>query len=124
MDVADAPRWQAGLTSLTVTDHNAEGLASAADIEIDAKIRMMRAKVAFTYEPLSRLHVSQLSGDLKSIDTGWELADLGDEGTHVRYYAAVDLGRVGLLIRGPVVERLRQQLAGARCQELQQALSE
>jgi hypothetical protein len=36
----------------------------------------------------------------------------------------VDLGRIGLIIRGPVVGLLREQLAGARAGELKRAVEQ
>ena len=58
-------------------------------------------------------------GDLKSMDGSWELEDLGDDRTRATYWLAGDTGRVlGMVIRGPVEDRLRDMLVNARADEL------
>ena len=94
-DVERAPDWQGGLKSLTAVQHDEDGRVVLADIEIDGKFRTLKARMRFT----------------------WELVDLG-ETTRARYHTEVDLGRLGLFIRGPLVGPLRDQLAGARASEL------
>ena len=64
-------------------------------------------------------------GDLKSVDGSWKLEDLGDERTRATYSIEVDLGRtLGMLVRGPMVDMLRQMLAGARAGELKKRSSQ
>jgi hypothetical protein len=56
---------------------------------------------------------------MKSVDGSWTLEDLGDDRTRATYAIDVDLGRMlGMVIRGPLVDLLRGQLAGARASEL------
>ena len=51
----------------------------------------------------------------------WQLEDLGDGRTRATYAIEADLGRMlGMVIRGPLVDLLRQMLAGARAGELKQ----
>ena len=53
----------------------------------------------------------------------WELEELGDGRTRATYWIQADLGRIlGMLIRGPLVDVLRGQLAGARAGELKKAI--
>jgi carbon monoxide dehydrogenase subunit G len=116
-DVERAPDWQGGLKSLTAVQHDEDGRVVVADIEIDAKIRTLKARMRFTYEQPTRLRWVQEKGDVKAVSGSWELVDLGQT-TRVRYHTEVDLGRLGLVIRGPAVGLLREQLAGARAGEL------
>ena len=54
-----------------------------------------------------------------SLDGSWELEDLGDGRTRATYWLAGDTGRVlGMVIRGPVEDRLRDMLVNARADEL------
>jgi carbon monoxide dehydrogenase subunit G len=116
-DVERAPDWQGGLKSLTAVQHDDEGHVVLADVQVDAKVRALKSRIRFTYEGPTRLTWIQETGDVKAISGSWELSDLGGR-TRARYRTEVDLGRLGLIIRGPVVGLLRDQLAGARASEL------
>lgn len=116
-DVERAPDWQGGLKSLTAVQHDDDGRVVLADIEIDAKVRTIKGRLRFTYQELTRLSWVQETGDVKAVSGSWELVDLGGR-TRARYHTEVDLGRLGMVIRGPAVGLLRDQLAGARASEL------
>lgn len=116
-DVERAPDWQGGLKSLTAVQHDDEGHVVLADVQVDAKVRALKSRIRFTYEGPTRLSWVQETGDVKAISGSWDLSDLGGR-TRARYRTEVDLGRLGLIIRGPVVGLLRDQLAGARASEL------
>ncbi len=122
-DVERAPEWQGGLKRLEALERDAEGRATLCETETDAKVRTVRAEVRFSYEPPTRLSWTQEKGELKSVKGSWELEDLGGERTRATYYIEVDLGRMlGMVIRGPVVDPIRQMLAGARAGELKKAV--
>lgn len=124
-DVERAPQWQGGMKSLTAIQRDDEGRAILCDVEVDAKVRALRSRIRFTYEGPGRLTWVQEKGDIKSVRGAWELDDLGDGRTRARYFTEVDLGRtLGMLIRGPVVGILRDQLAGARAGELKRAVEQ
>jgi carbon monoxide dehydrogenase subunit G len=116
-DVERAPDWQGGLKSLTAVQHDDDGHVVLADIEIDGKVRAIKGRMRFTYEGPTRLSWVQETGDVKAVSGSWDLVDV-DGRTRARYHTEVDLGRIGLIIRGPVVGLLRDQLAGARASEL------
>jgi uncharacterized membrane protein len=117
-DVARAPEWQGGIRSVVGVERDAEDRILLADTEIDGRVRALKSQVRFTYEAPTRLSWEQTHGDIKSVSGAWELEDLGGGRTRATYKLAVDLGRLGLLIRGPVLEVLRTSLAGARAGEL------
>jgi carbon monoxide dehydrogenase subunit G len=112
-DVERAPDWQGGLKSLTAVQHDDDGRVVLADVEIDGKVRTIKGRMRFTYDGPTRLSWVQETGDVKGVSGSWELVDLGGS-TRARYHTEVDLGRIGLIIRGPAVGALREQLAGAR----------
>ncbi|HWD85617.1 MAG TPA: SRPBCC family protein [Solirubrobacteraceae bacterium] len=116
-DVERAPDWQGGLKSLNAVQHDDDGRVVVADVQIDGKVRTIKGRMRFTYDGPARLSWVQETGDVKGVSGSWELVDLGGS-TRVRYHTEVELGRIGLLIRGPVVSVLREQLAGARAGEL------
>jgi uncharacterized membrane protein len=118
-DVAAAPKWQGGLKSLRVIDRDDDGHAVRCESESDAKVRTVKSIVRFSYAGPTELRWTQEKGDMKSVDGSWELEDLGGDRTRATYAIEVDLGRMlGMVIRGPLVDLLRDMLAGARAGEL------
>ena len=117
-DVQSAPEWQGGLVSMDVLERDDEGRALICEAVSDAKLRKVRTRVRFTYEPPTRLEWTMLEGDLHSMEGHWELEDLGDGRTRITYGVAVDPGPVGLLARGPLERAARALLVNPRAKEL------
>jgi uncharacterized membrane protein len=117
-DVPTAPEWQGGLESMDVLERDDQGRAVLCDAVSDAKVRKVRTRTRFTYEAPTRLSWEQVEGDLRSMRGAWKLEDLGDGRTRATYDVAVDLGRIGFLIRGPVVDAVRAVLVYPRPKEL------
>jgi hypothetical protein len=88
-------------------------------------VRTLKSRVRFDYSGApNRLTWEQIKGDIKSVRGSWVLEDLGGERTRATYNLEVDLGRIGLVIRGPLVDVLRGQLTDARAGELKQAIEQ
>jgi carbon monoxide dehydrogenase subunit G len=121
-DVEKAPDWQGGLKDMEALDRDANGRATRCESQTDAKVRTIKSIVRFTYDGPTSLAWRQEKGDLKSVEGSWGLEDLGGERTRATYNIEVDLGRIGLFVRGPLVDVLRGQLAGARAGELKRAI--
>ena len=122
-DVAKAPDWQGGLKAMDVLERDDEGRALLCEAETDAKVRTVRSIVRFEYEGPTALRWTQVKGDLKSVDGRWDLEELDDGRTRATYWIQTDLGRVlGMVVRGPLVDLLREMLAGARAGELKRAI--
>jgi carbon monoxide dehydrogenase subunit G len=122
-DVEQAPQWQGGLKALRALERDDEGRALLCESETDAKVRSIKSIVRFNYEGPTRLSWKQENGDLKAVEGRWELEQVGDGRTRATYWIQADLGRMlGMLIRGPLVDVLRGQLAGARAGELKKEI--
>jgi hypothetical protein len=118
-DVSIAPDWQGGLVALTPLERDAEGRPTLVESESDVKVRRVKTRVRFSYEPPARLFWTQEKGDLKSVDGSWVLEDLGDGRTKATYTLDSDPGRVlGMLLRGPVESAVMAMLVNARPGEL------
>jgi len=122
-DVESAPEWQGGLKSMHALERDGEGRAIRCEAETDAKVRTVKSIVRFAYDGPDALRWTQEKGELKSVVGSWTLEDLGGDRTRATYSLDVDLGRtLGMLLRGPVLDLVRQMLVGARAGELKKQI--
>lgn len=118
-DVLTAPDWQGGVVAISALERDAENRPTLVEIENDIKVRHVKTRVRFRYEPPTVLSWTQEKGDLKSVTGSWRLEDLGEKRTRATYTLDSDPGRVlGMLIRGPVEAAVRAALVNARPGEL------
>jgi carbon monoxide dehydrogenase subunit G len=118
-DVEKAPDWQGGMKDVEALERDGKGRPTLVQTEADAKVTTIKTKVSFSYDGPTRLSWKQEKGDLKSMVGSWELEDLGDGRTRATYALEGDTGRVlGMLVRGPVEDKLRDFLVNARADEL------
>ena len=118
-DVESYPAWQRGIEAMRALEHDDEGRVALAETESDAKVKVIRSRMRFAYEPPRRLSWRQERGDMKSMAGSWELEDLGDGRTRATYAMDADPGAMlGMLLRGPVEQRMREILVDARPAEL------
>lgn len=120
-DVLSAPDWQGGLKDMEELERDGDGNVTLVESSSDAKVRTIKSTIRFTYDGPTRLSWQQEKGELKSVDGSWELEDLGDGQTKATYTIEAELGRMlGMVIRGPLIDVLRGQMAGARAGELKE----
>jgi uncharacterized protein YndB with AHSA1/START domain len=118
-DVLSAPEWQGGLDAMRSLESDGSGRAEVVETENDIKVRRVKSRVRFRYEPPTRLSWTQEKGDMKSVEGAWELEDLGGGRTRATYRLDADPGRVlGMLIRGPVEAATRAIFVNGRPGEL------
>ena len=84
-NVIAAPEWQGGLDKIVALERDADGRPTLADAESDIKVRRIKSRVHFRYEGPTRLSWGQEEGDMKSVEAIWELEDLGNGRTRVRF---------------------------------------
>jgi uncharacterized membrane protein len=112
-DIEKAPAWQGSLKDVEVLERDAEKRATLVDTVNDAKVKTVKAKLSFTYDPPTSIRWKQEKGDVKSLIGWWKLEDLGGDRTRATYALEVDPGRMlGMLIRGPVEGQVRDFLLG------------
>jgi hypothetical protein len=117
-DVPSAPDWQGGLLKMDVLERDDRGRALECEALSDAKIRKVRTRVRFSYEPPTRLSWKMLEGDLDSMEGYWLLEELSGGETRATYGVAVDPGPIGLFARGPIERAARAILLNPRPKEL------
>ena len=118
-DVEKAPDWQGGMKDVEALEHDEQGRPTLVETEADAKVTTIKTKVSFSYEAPTRLSWKQEKGDLKSLVGSWQLEDLGAGRTRATYALEGDTGRVlGMLVRGPVQDKLMDVLVKPRADEL------
>ena len=110
-DLATTPEWQESMISLDVLETDSEGRATLVEIRSDGKVKEITSRLAFEYQPEDGMTWEQKKGDLKWLTGSWKLEDLGDDRTRAIYALKADTGRMlGLLIKGPVQDKLKEWL--------------
>jgi hypothetical protein len=123
-DLDHIAEWQGGVTRVDVLERDGQGRALVATLITEARVRTISTTVEFSHaETPRRLSWRQRKGDLKSLDGEWVFEAAGDGTTRATYGLVGDPGRIlGMLVRGPVEERLREILIAARPKELKRRL--
>src|SRR5919199_1232424 len=119
-DIENAPEWQGGLRGGDRLERDAEGRAELVETKSDAKVRTVSTRLRFSYYPPNEIRWTQEKGDVKALVGWWDLEDLGEGRTRATYALEVDPGRMlGMLLRGPVVDQVRNFLLGGAAEGLQ-----
>ncbi|WP_430228820.1 type II toxin-antitoxin system RatA family toxin [Nitrosomonas communis] len=120
-DIEGAPAWQGSLVEVAVLERDGDGRPALVETVNDAKVRRIRTRVRFRYEPPVAIDWVQERGDVKALAGWWRLEALDGGRTRATYGLEVDPGRVlGLLVRGPVVDQVREHLLGRASQGLKE----
>src|SRR5215216_1537178 len=120
-NIEGAPEWQGSLKDVEVLERDGELRAELVETESDAKVKTVRARLRFSYEPPTAIRWVQEKGDTKSLNGSWTFEDLGGGRTRATYALEADPGRVlGLLLRGPAQGKVRDFLLGDAAEGLKQ----
>jgi len=118
-DIENAPEWQGSLKDVEVLERDAEGRPELVETKSDAKVKTVRARLRFSYDPPERIDWDQEKGDTKSLHGWWQLEDLGEGRTRATYALEADPGRVlGMLLRGPAEGKVRDFLLSGAAEGL------
>jgi uncharacterized membrane protein len=120
-DIDNAPDWQGSLKDVEVLERDGEGRAELVETASDAKVKTVKARLRFSYEEPTRITWVQEKGETKSLNGWWDFEDLGEGRTRASYGLDVDPGRMlGMLLRGPVQDQVRNFLLGGAAEGLKQ----
>ncbi|MDO8184729.1 SRPBCC family protein [Conexibacter sp. JD483] len=118
-DLERAPEWQSSLVSVDVLERDGEGRPTLVETVSDAKMKTIRAVLRFSYAPPERIDTVQEKGELKALVGRWTFEAIGPDRTRATYALEVDPGRMlGMLLRGPAVDRVREVLIERAAEEL------
>ncbi|HKG35774.1 MAG TPA: SRPBCC family protein [Solirubrobacterales bacterium] len=110
-DLERTPDWQDSMVSIEVLERDSEGRPEVVEIVSDAKIRQVKNRMRFSYDPPDGLSWEQEKGELKWLKGSWTFEPHGDGGTRAVYSLRADPGRMlGLLLRGPVEGKVKEFL--------------
>ncbi len=112
-DIENAPDWQGSLKDVEILERDGERRAVLVETESDAKVKSVRARLRFSYDPPTGIRWVQEKGDTKSLIGSWSFEDLGGGRTRATYALEADPGRMlGMLLRGPAEAKVRDFLVG------------
>lgn len=121
VDLGNTPEWQASMISSEVIETDSEGRAALVEIVSDAKVRNLTSRLAFQYQPEEGMTWEQRKGDLKWLIGSWKLEELDGNRTRATYGLEADTGRMlGLLLKGPVQDKLKEWLTKDAAEGLKQ----
>ncbi len=120
-DVEGAPEWQGSLKDVEVLERDGERRPALVETVSDAKVKDVRTRLRFTFEPPNHIRWVQEKGDMKSLEGSWHLEDLGGGRTRATYALTSDPGRMlGMLLRGPAESKVRDFLLGGAAEGLKE----
>lgn len=119
-DLHHAPEWHGSMKNARVLESDEQGRATLVETVNDAKVKEVTTLLRFSYPSETRMEWEQVKGDLKSLVGWWDFEDLGGR-TRATYNLEGDPGRVlGMLIRGPVEDKVREFLLGGAAEGLKE----
>ena len=118
LDFESYPSWQGPVESCHVLERDDEGRGSLVETVVDLKIRRARYVLRYEYEPVRRVAWSFVEGDPKDVRGEFVFEDDGSGGTAGVYRQAIDVGRLGMLARGPAKAGLKKLLLDEAVKDL------
>lgn len=116
IDLEAYPDWVEGMLETEVLEEDGDGRPRRARFRIDARIAEISYTLEYSYDD-PNLSWTLVEGEMvNQLDGAYELTDLGDEGTKVRYSleADVDMPVPGFLKKRAAKHILDQGLSGLK----------
>jgi uncharacterized membrane protein len=120
-DVASSPEWQGTLKEVEILESDGEGRPQVVETVSDAKVKDVRSRLRFAYDPPGAITWEQEKGEVKWLTGSWAFEELGADRTRATYGLRADPGRMlGLLLRGPVEGKVKELLTKGAAEGLKQ----
>jgi ribosome-associated toxin RatA of RatAB toxin-antitoxin module len=110
-DLERYPEWQDFLQRVSVRERDPDGRPTLVEAEADAKVTSLKLVLRATRDEPRRVAWRAEGGDVKALSGAFDLGDAGPGRTRATFGLEVDPGfKLGLLLRGPVADRLRDRV--------------
>lgn len=117
------PDWHPFFSAVEVDRRDGERRATSARCTHPTPVAELTTEIEFSYTPGSEVRARRLSGDLRDLDGRFSVRPDGG-GAQVTHLLLVDPGvRLGLVLRGPVEQRVRESVLNGAERGLAQALA-
>jgi ribosome-associated toxin RatA of RatAB toxin-antitoxin module len=118
-DVEGYPAWQTFIAEAEVEERDAAGRPLVVASRLDAKVKVLSARLRYTYAEPTQVSWTLDHGDMKGLDGSFTVEPVGDTRSRITLVVAVDPGmRLGLLLRGPVEDKVRARVVDGTLDEL------
>jgi len=111
-DASGFSSWQSIVKDVDVLETGPDGRPLRSRGVVDAKVRTVTVLFRYSYDPPRRMSwTAEKGSDIKAMEGCFTVEPTGPGSCRVHYALAVDPGRaLGLLARGPVVDRIRNRI--------------
>jgi uncharacterized membrane protein len=121
LDYESFPDWERAVKSVEVVTRDSAGRGEEVAFEIDAKVKTIRYRLRYSYEPPHRIAWEYLGGDVKDVDGEMVLEDQGDGTTLATYSLALD---PGVWMPGPLQKVLNDQVMKGSVEDLKRRVED
>src|SRR3954451_3745598 len=123
VDLGRYPEWQSQVRSADVLERDGEGRPVVVETVSDARGRVIKYRLRYGHEPPHRMSWTYIDGDVKDLNGEYLFEPAGGGRASVTYRLAVDPGRrLGLLLRGPLADKVRDYVLNTTLEELKATL--
>jgi ribosome-associated toxin RatA of RatAB toxin-antitoxin module len=117
------PEWQSQVKKATVLERDGQGRPLVVETVSDARVRVIKYRLRYEHEPPRRMSWTYVDGDVKDVTGHYLFEPLPSGLTKATYRLAVDPGRrLGLLLRGPLADRVRTYILETTLEELKRTV--
>jgi len=124
-DVERYPEWQPAVTGARPRERDEHGRVAVVESRLDAGIRELHLVLRYAYVTDERVSWSMVEGDVRDVHGAFEVSQRAGGVSAVTYRLSVDPGRrLGLLLRGPVLDRVRAKIVDGTLEQLGRRVGE
>jgi ribosome-associated toxin RatA of RatAB toxin-antitoxin module len=118
-DVAAYPEWMSLVREAEIRETDGNGRPLLVESVNDAKVKTVRVLLRYAYDEGRAVSWHSESGAVRALDGILEISGAGEGRSRVTYRLSVDPGRrLGLLLRGPIVDQVRERILGGTLSDL------
>jgi ribosome-associated toxin RatA of RatAB toxin-antitoxin module len=112
------PEWQTQVRCATIIERDGDGRPLVVETTSDARVREITYRLRYAYDEPRGMSWTYVDGDVKDLNGEYRFEPI-DGGTRVTFRLEVDPGRrLGLLLRGPLADKVRDYVLGTTLDEL------